>query len=93
MKFALSIAKVAKLKFNFGLWQRRNRELENNMNNFKTCVLNPFRGQNMFLVAKSRGPLIAGAPLNRLSNAYDCSIKVDLCRAIKISNPLNTYFV
>ena len=34
-------------KIIFGLWQRKKRELENNLTIFETCVLNPFHGQKM----------------------------------------------
>ena len=31
----------------FGLWQRKKKELENNLTIFETCVLNPFHGKKM----------------------------------------------
>ena len=54
----------------FGLLRRKRRELENNLNIFETCVLNPFNGQKIkesfFSDGKSRGPLLAGAALKHL---------------------------
>ena len=66
MKFTLLIAvhKCGLSKKNFfGLWQRKNRELENNYTIFEKCFVNPFHGQtikeNFFSDGKSRGPLLA----------------------------------
>ena len=76
VKFTLLIAvhKCGLSKKNFfGLWQRKNRELENNYTIFEKCFVNPFHGQTIkenFFLTGSREDALSESKVYWIRNSF-----------------------